>query len=64
MIGTWFNGKTLFANPSTCTFHYRPTNEPIVIFLPFDKDLPARRIDPQYPSADPTISQETSQGNT
>lgn len=59
-IGTWSNEKTLFVNASTCTFNYRPTNEPIVIFLPFDKSLPARRIEPQYPPTSETKSEERS----
>jgi predicted phosphodiesterase len=37
-------GNTLFVNACTCTLNYRPTNPPIVIFLPFDKNLPAEVI--------------------
>jgi predicted phosphodiesterase len=31
----------LFVNASTCTLMTNPTNSPIVVFLPFDKNLPA-----------------------
>jgi Icc-related predicted phosphoesterase len=34
--GSWTDGTTTFVNASTCTFTYRPTNQPIVV------DLPAR----------------------
>lgn len=47
--GVTSNGKTLFVNASTCDYNYRPDNEPIVIFLPFDKSQPASRIEPEFP---------------
>lgn len=37
ILGTYFDGTTLFVNASTCTLNYRPTNPPIVIDLPLDK---------------------------
>lgn len=43
--GHWTNGKTLFVNASTCNFDYRPTNRPILFFLPFDQSLPATIIE-------------------
>jgi hypothetical protein len=39
--GAWSDGRTLFVNATTCNYHYKPTNQPIVIHLPFDKSLPA-----------------------
>jgi len=33
--------STLYVNASSCTLQYRPTNEPIVVRLPFDKTQPA-----------------------
>jgi predicted phosphodiesterase len=43
--GTFYNGKTLFVNGSTCSLRYRPTNPPILVFLPFDKSLSASLVD-------------------
>ena len=42
--GTFSNGKTLFANCSTCNLWYRPVNPPIKIFLPFDRTQHARLL--------------------
>lgn len=46
MIGTHFDGTTLFVNASTCTLQYRATNPPIVIDLPLDRSLPAVVVSP------------------
>jgi hypothetical protein len=43
--GTWSDGKTLFVNASSCTFHYRPTNQAIVLHLPLDPNEPATVIE-------------------
>ena len=40
--GNVFNGKTLFANCSTCNLSYRPINPPVIIYMPFDKSKPAQ----------------------
>ena len=32
-------GKTLYINASTCTLNYRPTNPPIVIHVPYDRNI-------------------------
>mmetsp|Transcript_16731 Transcript_16731/g.18126 ORF Transcript_16731/g.18126 Transcript_16731/m.18126 type:complete len:280 (-) Transcript_16731:178-1017(-) len=34
-------GGTVYCNASTCTLSYRPTNKPIVLFVPFDRSKPA-----------------------
>jgi hypothetical protein len=43
-VGVERVGSTLFVNASTCTLSYKPTNPPIVIFLPHDKSKPAEVI--------------------
>lgn len=48
--------NTLFVNASTCNYHYRPNNEPIVVFLPFNKSSPAYIIPPEYPPEPSTES--------
>lgn len=52
--GTYFDGTTLFANPSTCTAHYRPTNPPLVIDLPLDPSQPAVLV--QGPATGPVAA--------
>lgn len=39
--GWWSNGKTLFVNASTFDSSGDPSNAAVVVFLPFDKNLPA-----------------------
>ncbi len=40
-LGATRVGGTVYCNASTCTLSYRPTNKPIVLFLPFDRSKPA-----------------------
>ena len=40
-LGTFFDGKTIYINASSCTFEYRPTNKPIIFHLPFDRSFAA-----------------------
>lgn len=39
--GTHAEGGTLFVNASNCTVRYDPTNPPIVVDVPLDRDAPA-----------------------
>lgn len=39
--GYYFDDTTLFVNASTCNLSYKPINPPVVIHLPFDRNLPA-----------------------
>jgi predicted phosphodiesterase len=43
--GHWTDGRTLYINASTCTFHYKATNKPIMFHLPFDRSLQASVIE-------------------
>jgi len=43
--GHWADGKTLFINASTCTYHYKPMNKPVLFHLPFDRSLPATIVE-------------------
>jgi Icc-related predicted phosphoesterase len=43
-VGYQRNGKTLFVNAASCDVGYKPVHKPIVVFLPFDKSLPAEVV--------------------
>lgn len=45
--GVTYDGKTLFANASSCSLEYRPDNHCIVIDLPLDKELTAQLVTPE-----------------
>jgi hypothetical protein len=38
LLGTHDDKETLYVNAATCTLKYRPTNPPIVIDLPFNRE--------------------------
>ena len=43
--GARYCGSSLFVNAATCDVGYKPVQQPITVFLPFDRSLPAVVID-------------------
>ena len=60
-VGTFYDGTTLYVNSCTCTEQYRPTNRPIVVDLPLNKDHPPRVVPLEEQEFEATVNAASEQ---